>query len=103
MTYKILHGMCPENLVHKFVEKSMISEYETRYLCDLKILRAMLCNEKFRFLWCQFFKKEFIISLLNLRGPHTISFYMICLLFILYFDIALNLAGRLCVSKYLSK
>ena len=30
MTYKILHGLCTDNLHHKFVERSMISEYGTR-------------------------------------------------------------------------
>ena len=30
MTYRILHDLCPENLRHKFTERSMISEYRTR-------------------------------------------------------------------------
>ena len=29
-TYTILHGLCPDNLRHKFVERFMISEYGTR-------------------------------------------------------------------------
>ena len=28
MTCKILHGLCPENLRNKFVERSMVSEYK---------------------------------------------------------------------------
>ena len=30
MTYKILHGPCPDNLRHKFVERSMVSEYNEK-------------------------------------------------------------------------
>ena len=30
MTYKILHGLCPDNLRNKSVERSMVSEYKTR-------------------------------------------------------------------------
>ena len=37
MTYKILHGLCPDNLRHKFVERSMVSEYKTRNHRDLQI------------------------------------------------------------------
>ena len=37
MIYKILHGLCPDNLRHKFVERSMISEYGTRNRRDLQI------------------------------------------------------------------
>ena len=37
MTYKILHGLCPDNLCHKFVERSMVSEYKTRNHRDLQI------------------------------------------------------------------
>ena len=37
MTYKILHGLCPDNLRHKFVERSMVSEYNTRNRRDLQI------------------------------------------------------------------
>ena len=37
MTYKILHGLCPDNPRHKFVERSMISEYGTRSHRDLQI------------------------------------------------------------------
>ena len=32
-----LHGLCPENLRHKFVGRSMISEYGTRNHRDLQI------------------------------------------------------------------
>ena len=37
MTYKILHDLCPENLRHKFTERSMISDYRTRIRVDLQI------------------------------------------------------------------
>ena len=42
MTYKILHDLCPENLRHKFTERSMISEYRTRNLGDLQIPKVKL-------------------------------------------------------------
>ena len=42
MTYKILHGLCPENLHHKFNERSMISEYRTRNRGDLEIPKVRL-------------------------------------------------------------
>ena len=42
MTYKILHELCPENLRHKFTERSMISEYRTRNCRDLKIPKVRL-------------------------------------------------------------
>ena len=41
MTYKILHDLCPENLRHKFTERSMISEYRNRnreHLCNNGLL-----------------------------------------------------------------
>ena len=37
MTYKILHGLCPDNLRHRFAERSMVSEYKTRNHRDLQI------------------------------------------------------------------
>ena len=37
ITYKILHGLCPEKLRHKCVERSMISEYGTRNRKDLQM------------------------------------------------------------------
>ena len=40
MAYKILHGLRPDNLRHKFVERSMISEYGTRNHRDMQILKA---------------------------------------------------------------
>ena len=40
--YKILHGLCPDNLRHKFVEISMISGYGTRNHRDLKIPKVKL-------------------------------------------------------------
>ena len=42
MTYKILHGLCPDNLRHKLVERSMVSEYKTRSHRDLQIPKARL-------------------------------------------------------------
>ena len=42
MTYKILHDLCPENLLHKFTERSMISEYRTRNYGDLQIPKVRL-------------------------------------------------------------
>ena len=42
MTYKILHGLCPDNLRHKFVERSMVSEYKTRNHRDLQIPKVRL-------------------------------------------------------------
>ena len=42
MTYKILHGLCPDNLRHKFVERSMVSEYKTRNYRDLQIPKVRL-------------------------------------------------------------
>ena len=42
MTYNILHGLCSENIRHKFVERSMISEHGTRNHRDLQILKVKL-------------------------------------------------------------
>ena len=42
MTYKTLHGLCPDNLRHKFVEKSLICEYRTRNHRDLQIPKVRL-------------------------------------------------------------
>ena len=42
MTYKILHGLCPDNLSHKSVERSMVSEYKTRDHRDLQIPKVRL-------------------------------------------------------------
>ena len=42
MTYKILHGLCPDNLRHKCVERSMVSEYKTRNHRDLQIPKVRL-------------------------------------------------------------
>ena len=42
MTYKILHDLYPENLSHKFTERSMISEYSTRNREDLQIAKVRL-------------------------------------------------------------
>ena len=47
MTYKILYGLCPDNLRHKFIERSMISEYGTRNHRDLQIPNVRLeCAKK---------------------------------------------------------
>ena len=42
MTSKILHGLCPENFRHKFVERSIVSEYKTRNHRDLQIPKVRL-------------------------------------------------------------
>ena len=42
MTYKILHGLRPNSLRHKFFERSMISEYETRSHRDKQIPQVRL-------------------------------------------------------------
>ena len=42
MTYKILHGLCPDNLRHKLVERSMVSEYKTRSHRNLQIPKVRL-------------------------------------------------------------
>ena len=42
MTYIILHGLCPDNLRHRFAERSMISEYGTRNHGDLQIPKVKL-------------------------------------------------------------
>ena len=42
MTYKILHGLCSDNLRHKFVERSMTSEYGMRNHRDLQIPKVTL-------------------------------------------------------------
>ena len=42
MKYKILHDLCPENLRHKFTERSMISEHRTRNHENLQIPKVML-------------------------------------------------------------
>ena len=39
---KILHGLCPDNLRHKFVERSMVSECKTRKYRDLQIPKVGL-------------------------------------------------------------
>ena len=46
MTCKILYGLCPNNLRHKFVERSMISEYGTRNHRDLQIPKVRLEHAK---------------------------------------------------------
>ena len=42
MIYKILHGLCPDNLCHKFVVRSMISEYGTRNHRVMQISKVRL-------------------------------------------------------------
>ena len=42
MTCKILHDLCPENLRHKFTERSMISEYRTRNRGYLQVPKVRL-------------------------------------------------------------
>ena len=42
LTYKILHGLCPENLRHKFTERFMVSDYRTRNRGNLQIPKVWL-------------------------------------------------------------
>ena len=49
MTYKILHGLCPENLRHKCVERSMISEYKARNNRDVQSIKVKLECAKISF------------------------------------------------------
>ena len=89
MTYKILHGQCPDNLRHKFVERSMVSEHKTRNHRDLQIHIVRLEYAKRSFYisgvknWNDIsgnirekeslarFKKRFRKYLLNLQDPNT--------------------------------
>ena len=90
ITYKVLHGLCPDNLRHKVVERSMIPDYRTRTRRDLYIPKIRLEYAKTSFyfsgvknwndipgsireqdsLTC--FKKRFRKYLQNLQGPNTI-------------------------------
>ena len=89
MTYKILHGLCPDNLRHKFVERSMVYEYKTRNHRDLQIPKVRLEYPKRSFYfsgvknWNDIpgnireqeslarFKKRFRKYLQNLQDPNT--------------------------------
>ena len=42
LTYKIIHGLCPDKLKNKFTQRSMVSAYRTRNYLDLQIPRARL-------------------------------------------------------------
>ena len=83
MTYKILHGLCPDTLRHKFVERSLVSEYKTRNHRDLQIPKVRIEYAKRS---CYFsdvknwndiseplsgFKKIFRKYLQNLQDPNT--------------------------------
>ena len=90
MTYKILHGLCPDNLRHKFVERSIVYEYKTRNHRDLQIPKVKLEYAKriFCFLGVKnwndipgntreqellaLFKKRFRKYLQSLQDPNTI-------------------------------
>ena len=89
MTYKILHGKCRVNLRHKFVERSMVSEYKARNHRDLQIPKVRLeyTKRNFFFLgvknWNDIptnirkqeslarFRKRFRKYLQNLQDPNT--------------------------------
>ena len=89
MTYKILHGLCPDNPRHKFVERAMVSEYKTRNHRDLQIpiVRLEYAKRSFYFSGVKNrndipgnireqeslarFKKRFRKYLQNLQGPNT--------------------------------
>ena len=46
MTWQIVHGLWPKSLRHKFVKRSMVSEYKTRNHRAWKIPRVMLWYAK---------------------------------------------------------
>ena len=88
MTYKILHGLCPDNLRNRFVERSMVSEYKTRNHRDLQIPKVRLEYAKSFYFsgvknWNEIpgnireqeslarFKKRFRKYLQNLQDPNT--------------------------------
>ena len=89
MTCKILHGLCPDNLRHKLVERSMISEYGTRNHRDLHIPKVRLEYAKISIYfsgaknWNDIpgnireqeslarYKEHLREYLLNLQGPNT--------------------------------
>jgi len=89
MIYKILYGLCPSILRHKFFERSIISEYGTRNLRDLQIpkIGPEYAKRSFYFLgvknWKDIpgsireqeslarFKKRFRKYLQKLQGPNT--------------------------------
>ena len=89
MTYKILHGLCPDKFLHKFVERSMVSGYKTRNHRDLQIPKVRLEYAKRSFYFsgvknwndipCNIreqeplarFKKRFRKYFQNLQDPNT--------------------------------
>ena len=44
MSYKIMHGLCLENLRHKLVERPLISEHGMRNHSDLDIPQVRIAN-----------------------------------------------------------
>ena len=42
MTYKIVNQLCPEGLQNKFIERSVISKYNTRNRRDLHVQKLKL-------------------------------------------------------------
>ena len=46
MTYKILYNLCNDNRRHRFGERSVISEYETRNQRDLQSPKVKLEHAK---------------------------------------------------------
>ena len=89
MTYKILHGLCPDNLRHTFLERSMVYECKTRKHRDLQIPKVRLEYAKRSFYfsgvknWNDIpgnireqeslarFKKRLRKYLQSLQGPNT--------------------------------
>ena len=89
MTYKIVHGLCPDNLRHEFVARSMVSDYKTRNHRDLQIPKVRLEYAKRSFYYSGVknwndipgnireqqslarFKKRFRKYLQNLQDPNT--------------------------------
>ena len=48
----MLHVLCPDNLSHKFAERSMVSEYKARNHRDLQIAKVKL----------EYAKRDFFLS-----------------------------------------
>ena len=51
MTYKIVNQLCPEGLQNKFIERSIISKYNTRNRRDLHVQKLKLEYTKRGFLY----------------------------------------------------
>ena len=71
MSYKMLHGQCPEKLKNRFAYRSQVSNYQTRNSDKLQITRPRLELTKKSFCFsvergwnaCQELSEELVISL----------------------------------------